>query len=348
MSGKVINVKGSRFHKDCFNCFSCRQSLQKLGGFLEHEGNFFCKNCYGEQVGPKCPGCLRPVQAGLKAIDAIWHPQCFKCTSCSCDFGNSVPYKPHEGKPYCTECYENVFLDKCFKCGEIIRGEMIEGMQNKFHPQCLLCDDCESPISAGDTFHTAGDRVYCDACFRLAFLRVCKICLKDVNLTKGYVSAGPFFFHEECWRCERCEVALGMDPNSFRFWRDKLLCLECYNIGDDELLQYFFPDEYAEMKDAERVVPQDYGRAFLENCLSNLLDTGDFEGLPEDVKRHLLQKMLEDMTPEDFEGFKSLPRDEQDEIIRRYLEPELEKIPAYANLDPEDKEKFMRDLVDKV
>ena len=50
-----------------------------------------------------------------------WHPECFNCDKCR------VPLSPDNfleknGRPYCPNCFDKLFLPKCFACSKPIQG----------------------------------------------------------------------------------------------------------------------------------------------------------------------------------------------------------------------------------
>ncbi|CAF0880655.1 unnamed protein product [Brachionus calyciflorus] len=43
---------GQKWHKMCFSCGLCKKMLESTT-VAEHEGQVFCKQCYGRKFGPK-------------------------------------------------------------------------------------------------------------------------------------------------------------------------------------------------------------------------------------------------------------------------------------------------------
>jgi len=48
---KVVGI-GQTYHKACFKCTNCNKSLDSTT-LTEHDGNIYCKSCYGRLFGPK-------------------------------------------------------------------------------------------------------------------------------------------------------------------------------------------------------------------------------------------------------------------------------------------------------
>eukprot|EP01111_Echinosteliopsis_oligospora_P009335 TRINITY_DN2720_c0_g1_i3.p1 TRINITY_DN2720_c0_g1~~TRINITY_DN2720_c0_g1_i3.p1 ORF type:complete len:679 (-),score=128.88 TRINITY_DN2720_c0_g1_i3:71-2107(-) len=102
--GTSVSVNGAFYHKSCFTCFKCRQQLTS---FTELNKKPYCQNCFRAATAPTCNGCKGGIVTGatLKALDAIWHPECFVCTACKKQFGK-MGYTLEDGRPYHATCLE--------------------------------------------------------------------------------------------------------------------------------------------------------------------------------------------------------------------------------------------------
>lgn len=76
----------------------------------------------------------------LNAIGKQFHPECFKCTYCGKQFGNS-PFFLEEGDPYCETDWNELFTTKCFACGFPVEAgdKWVEALNNNYHSQCFNC-----------------------------------------------------------------------------------------------------------------------------------------------------------------------------------------------------------------
>lgn len=46
-----------------------------------------------------------------------WHPNCFVCSHPRCDrVLDPKDFETHDGKPYCRQHFQEMFLPKCFAC----------------------------------------------------------------------------------------------------------------------------------------------------------------------------------------------------------------------------------------
>ena len=60
-------------------------------------------------------------QQPLRAMGHDWHPECFNCDKCR------VPLSPDNfleknGRPYCPNCFDKLFMPKCYGCSKPIKG----------------------------------------------------------------------------------------------------------------------------------------------------------------------------------------------------------------------------------
>lgn len=60
-SGEVLRVSDKYFHKQCFQCFTCRKSLA-TGGFFSKDNSFYCTSDYQKLFGTRCVACKMYVE----------------------------------------------------------------------------------------------------------------------------------------------------------------------------------------------------------------------------------------------------------------------------------------------
>ncbi|CAF2534097.1 unnamed protein product [Rotaria sp. Silwood2] len=51
-AAEEVPAAGKKWHKMCFKCGLCKKMLEAMT-MAEHEGNVYCKQCYGRKFGPK-------------------------------------------------------------------------------------------------------------------------------------------------------------------------------------------------------------------------------------------------------------------------------------------------------
>jgi len=61
-------------------------------------------------------------KGGLTFKDTAWHRECFTCTQCVKALAGEK-FTSQDEKPYCADCYSQLFAKKCFSCSEAITGE---------------------------------------------------------------------------------------------------------------------------------------------------------------------------------------------------------------------------------
>ncbi|XP_063707198.1 transforming growth factor beta-1-induced transcript 1 protein-like isoform X1 [Culicoides brevitarsis] len=102
----AVSALEKTWHRKCFVCNGlCKKPL---GGqtFFERDGNVYCKSDFEKVVADKCAGCKAPImKSAITALQAKWHPDCFKCKKCKKTIDDESFYV--EGsKPVCAKCIE--------------------------------------------------------------------------------------------------------------------------------------------------------------------------------------------------------------------------------------------------
>jgi len=100
----------------------------------------------GEEI---CFGCKRSVSAGVRALDHLWHKECFSCKQCKKSLleGSFVP--GDDGYPLCGDCYDERFGKKCAKCSRPISGVFVNIEGKDYHKECFVCNNCQSSFDGG-------------------------------------------------------------------------------------------------------------------------------------------------------------------------------------------------------
>jgi len=119
----MVEAMGSKYHPDCFKCFSCKQSLAKLtDGFVVLEEKPYCVTCSKKKqekevedkaiaAGNICKGCSKPIVSGsyLELGSDKFHSACLKCHEC-CEVLNGAMFEV-EGKRLCEKCKSSQTID---------------------------------------------------------------------------------------------------------------------------------------------------------------------------------------------------------------------------------------------
>ena len=81
-----VRIKNRIFHPDCFKCADCYSLLHVLS-YQEAQGKFYCPRDFKRHV--ICHLCKQPLasyrgrESPVNIYDKFFHPQCYRCTSCS-------------------------------------------------------------------------------------------------------------------------------------------------------------------------------------------------------------------------------------------------------------------------
>lgn len=105
------------------SCFSCAQCFQEFedGIFFEFEGRKYCKHDFQVLFAPCCNKCgIFVIGRVIKAMNANWHPECFRCEECTKELADTGFIK-NAGRALCHECntkIKAVGMGKyvCHKC----------------------------------------------------------------------------------------------------------------------------------------------------------------------------------------------------------------------------------------
>uniref|UniRef100_A0A8C7XCE8 non-specific serine/threonine protein kinase n=1 Tax=Oryzias sinensis TaxID=183150 RepID=A0A8C7XCE8_9TELE len=91
----------------------------------------------------------------------------YNCRCCECDCILSHWYYEKEGQLFCKKHYWSRFGEHCHGCKEtILTGLIMVAGEQKYHPECFTCVNCEMVIGDGDTYTLIErSKLYCGHCF---------------------------------------------------------------------------------------------------------------------------------------------------------------------------------------
>jgi len=220
--GEVTTALGKVWHPWCFTCVVCEQEIGSKT-FFEREGKPYCETCYQGLFAPQCCKCGENIIGQcVTAMNQTWHPECFICALCSCNFGDEG-FHEFENKPYCRACYYNMFAPKCAGCGKPILLNYVSALGSKWHPECFVCRECMAPFTHGNFFELEG-LPYCETHYHAKRGSLCAGCNKPI--TSRCISAMGKKFHEEHFVCAFCLKQL--NKGTFKEQRGKPYCHHCY------------------------------------------------------------------------------------------------------------------------
>ncbi|KAI4800506.1 hypothetical protein KUCAC02_009648, partial [Chaenocephalus aceratus] len=122
-------------------------------------------------TGAICQQCGRQICGGDIAVFAsragqsgCWHPQCFRCHTCS-ELLVDLIYFFQEGNIYCGRHHAERLKPRCQACDEIILAdECTEAEGRYWHMKHFCCFECEASLG-GQRYIMRESRPYCCACY---------------------------------------------------------------------------------------------------------------------------------------------------------------------------------------
>lgn len=165
---KMLTALNKSWHLKCFACKSCARPLNDES-FLEINQSAYCKDCYVNELAPKCKRCSEAIIDNfISALDAYFHPSCFVCVDCGVPF-NATSFYEYQGMPYCEMHYHSKRGSLCNSCSQPINGRCITALNKKYHPEHFNCSFCQQTLNKG-TFKTCpNEKPYCHPCFLKLF-----------------------------------------------------------------------------------------------------------------------------------------------------------------------------------
>ncbi|ELP90406.1 lim domain, putative [Entamoeba invadens IP1] len=110
-----------------------------------------------------CAKCGKPVAGGIKAIGKFYHEDCFVCTLCGEKFGGDRKIMEHNGDVVCSLCYEETYVERCYKCGKPLVGKYLVVDGHNYHDTCFVCSRCGEKFS-GSYMITSEGLPVCKKC----------------------------------------------------------------------------------------------------------------------------------------------------------------------------------------
>ncbi|XP_061457210.1 filamin-binding LIM protein 1 isoform X4 [Rhineura floridana] len=198
----------------------------------EHQRERKMENAVSKDICAFCHKTISPWAPTLEAMNKQYHADCFTCRTCHGALAGQRYYQK-EGRPLCVTCYQNT-LEKCGKCHALILNQIVRAMGHGFHPECFICVVCGRAI--GDETFAVGDdeAVHCLEDFYRRFASVCGACERPIIPSDGKdsykIECMGQNFHEDCYRCERCQVLLSPEPTEDGCYPlgSRLLCKSCH------------------------------------------------------------------------------------------------------------------------
>jgi len=180
-----------------------------------------------------CAGCGNTITAQFtKALNNIYHPNCFKCTKCGILLTGAFYEK--DGKPYCEPDFDK-FVDTCKRCKQVITtAVMKDDKQGAYHITCFTCYSCNEPLST--SFYYLNDEAYCQKCslktqYSLKIgigVDKCSKCRKPIDSGDFITVSATRKLHTRCFTCDVCSKQIS---GNFSNHEDQYCCRNCLDTG---------------------------------------------------------------------------------------------------------------------
>ncbi|PVF94173.1 hypothetical protein CPB86DRAFT_766198 [Serendipita vermifera] len=204
----------------------------------------------------RCGKCDKVILGRIvTAMNARWHPECFRCTVCE-TFLEHVSSYEHDDRPYCHLDYHELFAPKCYHCKTPIMEEHFITLDDEalgkrtYHEQHFFCAECGDPFLAPrqvrktkvlangllevvDQDDEVGFTVYkghpyCEACHVRLRMPKCKKCKKSIRPGDQAIEAMNGKWCWNCFTCSRCNKPFE-DPQFYEH-KKQPYCQPCYSI----------------------------------------------------------------------------------------------------------------------
>ncbi|XP_069721984.1 zyxin isoform X1 [Phaenicophaeus curvirostris] len=185
-----------------------------------------------------CGFCRKPLsrtQPAVRALDSLFHMECFTCFKCEKQLQGQQFYNVDE-KPFCEDCYAGT-LEKCSVCKQTITDRMLKATGNSYHPQCFTCVMCHTPLEGTSFIVDQANQPHCVDDYHRKYAPRCSVCSEPIMPEPGKdetvrVVALEKNFHMKCYKCEDCGKPLSIeaDENGCFPLDGHVLCMRCHTV----------------------------------------------------------------------------------------------------------------------
>ncbi|XP_044598698.1 zinc finger protein 845 isoform X3 [Cotesia glomerata] len=163
---KKMEYKTRQWHEKCFCCVVCKNPIGTKS-FIPREQEIYCAGCYEDKFATRCVKCNKIITSGgVTYKNEPWHRDCFTCSHCNNSLAGQR-FTSRDDKPYCAECFGELFAKRCTACTKPITGiggtRFISFEDRHWHNDCFICAGCKTSL-VGRGFITDGDDIICPEC----------------------------------------------------------------------------------------------------------------------------------------------------------------------------------------
>ncbi|XP_013415182.1 LIM homeobox transcription factor 1-alpha isoform X1 [Lingula anatina] len=105
-----LKVMANTWHEQCLQCCVCRLPLTQSCFFKDMK--LYCKMDYDKLYGTKCNRCRQPIPPNglvMRALDHVYHMQCFICVVCGHQLQKGEQFVMKDGQLLCRLDFEKEF-----------------------------------------------------------------------------------------------------------------------------------------------------------------------------------------------------------------------------------------------
>ncbi|XP_011267610.1 paxillin isoform X3 [Camponotus floridanus] len=169
---KKMEYKTRQWHEKCFCCVVCKNPIGTKS-FIPREQEIYCAGCYEDKFATRCVKCNKIINSGgVTYKNEPWHRDCFTCSNCNNSLAGQR-FTSRDDKPYCAECFGELFAKRCTACSKPITGiggtRFISFEDRHWHNDCFICAGCKTSL-VGRGFITDGDDIICPECAKMKLM----------------------------------------------------------------------------------------------------------------------------------------------------------------------------------
>ncbi|KAJ8392882.1 hypothetical protein AAFF_G00070860 [Aldrovandia affinis] len=185
------------------------------------------------EVCGKCGESLSRSQPAVRAMDKLFHADCFSCMNCQRTL-QGMQFYDRDGQPQCEDCYVSS-LAICARCGERVSDRVLKAVGQSFHAHCFRCCTCSCSLEGAPFITDDNNNPYCVADYHRRFSPLCVSCNEPIIPDPGSeetvrVVALEKNFHLKCYRCEDCARPLSIEADTDGCYPldGRILCMKCH------------------------------------------------------------------------------------------------------------------------
>ncbi|ESO89101.1 hypothetical protein LOTGIDRAFT_229023 [Lottia gigantea] len=162
----LVNVYNA--YLQCFTCTVCNQAISNKS-FIPRDDKVVCVPCYEDNFAQRCAKCVKAInKGGVTYKNTPYHKDCFDCSNCN-KLLSGEKFTSKEDKPFCADCYGDLFAKRCCQCSKPITGiggtKFISFEERHWHSDCFNCAKCNGSM-VGKGFLMSGQDILCPDCGR--------------------------------------------------------------------------------------------------------------------------------------------------------------------------------------